>query len=324
MSRQERIVLLDGFTLNPGDLDWSGFEALGTLVVYDRTSLDKIVERIGDAAIVVTNKTPIDSKVLDACPNIRYIGVLATGYNVVDVAAASARGIVVTNIPTYGTTAVAQYVFALLLELCHHVGEHGRAVKAGRWANSEDFCFWDYPLIELAGKTMGIIGLGRIGRCTARIASALGMRVLAFDAYEDPGAKAEGIVYVPLDDLLRNSDVISLHCPLTDQTKGMVNRQSISRMKDGVLIINTSRGPLIVEKDLAEALDSGKVGGAAVDVVATEPPAADNLLVASENCIVTPHIAWAPRESRKRLMDIAVDNLAVFLQGKEVKNAVHP
>lgn len=324
MSRQERIVLLDGFTLNPGDLDWSGFEALGTLVVYDRTSLDKIVERIGDAAIVVTNKTPIDSKVLDACPNIRYIGVLATGYNVVDVAAASARGIVVTNIPTYGTTAVAQYVFALLLELCHHVGEHGRAVKAGRWANSEDFCFWDYPLIELAGKTMGIIGLGRIGRSTARIASALGMRVLAFDAYEDPGAKAEGIVYVPLDDLLRNSDVISLHCPLTDQTKGMVNRQSISRMKDGVLIINTSRGPLIVEKDLAEALDSGKVGGAAVDVVATEPPAADNLLVASENCIVTPHIAWAPRESRKRLMDIAVDNLAVFLQGKEVKNAVHP
>ena len=324
MSRQERIVLLDGFTLNPGDLDWSGFEALGTLVVYDRTSLDKIVERIGDAAIVVTNKTPIDSKVLDACPNIRYIGVLATGYNVVDVAAASARGIVVTNIPTYGTTAVAQYVFALLLELCHHVGEHGRAVKAGRWANSEDFCFWDYPLIELAGKTMGIIGLGRIGRSTARIASALGMRVLAFDAYEDPGAKAEGIVYVPLDDLLRNSDVISLHCPLTDQTKGMVNRQSISRMKDGVLIINTSRGPLIVEKDLAEALDSGKVGGAAVDVVATEPPAADNLLVASENCIVTPHIAWAPRESRKRLMDIAVDNLAVVLQGKEVKNAVHP
>ena len=324
MSRQERIVLLDGFTLNPGDLDWSGFEALGALEVYDRTPSDKIVERIGDAAIVVTNKTPIDSKVLDACPNIRYIGVLATGYNVVDVAAASARGIVVTNIPTYGTTAVAQYVFALLLELCHHVGEHSKAVKAGRWAASEDFCFWDYPLIELAGKTMGIIGLGRIGRSTARIASALGMRVLAFDAYEDPSAAAEGIVYAQLDDVLRNADVISLHCPLTDQTKGMVNRQSISRMKDGVLIINTSRGPLIVEKDLAEALDSGKVGGAAVDVVATEPPATDNPLIASETCIVTPHIAWDPRESRKRLMDIAVDNLAVFLQGKEVKNAVHP
>ena len=324
MSRQERIVLLDGFTLNPGDLDWSGFQSLGTLEVYDRTSSDKIVERIGDAAIVITNKTPIDSNVLISCPNIRYIGVLATGYNVVDVKAASARGIVVTNIPTYGTTAVAQYVFALLLELCHHVGEHSRAVKAGKWAASEDFCFWDYPLIELAGKTMGIIGLGRIGRSTARIASALGMNILAFDEYEDPSAVEEGIIYVQLDDLLRSSDIISLHCPLTDQTKGLVNQQSISRMKDGVLIINTSRGPLIVEKDLAEALDSGKVAGAAVDVVATEPPTTDNPLVASERCIVTPHIAWAPRESRKRLMDIAVDNLAVFLQGKEIKNAVHP
>ena len=323
MGKREKIVVLDGFTLNPGDLDWKGLEKLGELVVFDRTPLEKIIERIGNAAVVITNKTPIDSTVLDACTNITYIGVLATGYNVVDVASANSRGIVVTNIPTYGTSAVAQYVFALLLELCHHVGEHSKAVKEGRWARSKDFCFWDYPLVELAGKTMGIIGMGRIGLATARIAMALGMKVITFDAYQNPSALEQGIQYVVLEELLHQSHVISLHCPLTEQTKGIINQKSISLMKDGVYIINTSRGPLIQEQDLADALRSGKVAGAAVDVLASEPPSEDNLLVGSEKCIVTPHIAWAPKESRMRLMDIAVENLALFLEGKEVQNSVH-
>jgi len=320
---RKKIVVLDGFTLNPGDLDWEGFKKLGELVVFDRTPSEKIIERIGDATVVITNKTPIDSKVLDACTSITYIGVLATGYNVVDVASANSRGIVVTNIPTYGTTAVAQFVFALLMELCHHVGDHSKAVKEGRWARSKDFCFWDYPLVELAGKTMGIVGMGRIGLATAKIAMAFGMKVITFDSYQNPSALADSILYVSLEELLKRSDVISLHCPLTEQTKGIINSKSIGMMKDGVYIINTSRGPLIQEEDLAEALRSGKIAGAAVDVVAAEPPSEENVLVQSEKCIVTPHIAWAPKESRVRLMDISVDNLTVFLQGKDVRNSVH-
>lgn len=323
MGKGEKIVILDGFTLNPGDLVWDKFEKLGHLMVYDRTPPEKTIERIGDASIVITNKTPIDSKVLDVCTSITYIGVLATGYNVVDVASANSRGIVVTNIPSYGTTAVAQFVFALLLELCHHVGEHNNAVKKGRWARSEDFCFWDYPLVELAGKTMGRIGMGRIGLATARIAMALGMDVITFDAYQNPAAIADKVLYVPLEELFARSDVISLHCPLTEQTKGIINKESIRLMKDGAFIINTSRGPLIQEQDLADALSSGKIAGVAVDVVSTEPPSKDNALIKSENSIVTPHIAWAPKESRMRLMDIAGKNLSLFLQGKEVKNIVH-
>jgi glycerate dehydrogenase len=317
----EKIVVLDGFTLNPGDLGWSGFEKLGDFMVYDRTAADQIVKRIGNASVVITNKTPIDAAVLEACPSIKYIGVLATGYNVVDVRTATSKGIVVTNIPTYGTTAVAQFAFALLLELCHHVGDHARAVREGRWASCADFCFWDTPLVELAGKTFGIIGMGRIGYATAVIAQAFGMKVLAYDAYRNPAWESETLRYTSFEDLLAQSDVISLHCPLTDETKGIVNKKSIALMKDGVLLLNTSRGPLIVEQDLADALASGKVAGAAMDVVAQEPPKADNVLFSAPNCIVTPHIAWAPKESRTRLMNIAVDNLESFLTGN-VKNRV--
>ncbi|MFA5447686.1 MAG: D-2-hydroxyacid dehydrogenase [Sphaerochaeta sp.] len=307
-----KIVILDGYTLNPGDLDWTGFEALGDVTVYDRTPEDQILERIGAASVVITNKTPLVRQTILAAPNVTYIGVLATGYNVVDIEAAKERNITVTNIPTYGTDAVAQFTFALLLEIAHHVQRHSDAVMEGRWSASPDFCFWDYPLMELSGKTMGIIGYGRIGQATARIARAFGMKVIAYDLYHDPSHQD---TYVSLDELLAQSDVISLHCPLFDQTRGIINKGSIARMKDGVIILNTSRGPLIVEEDLAEALNSAKVGAAAVDVVSTEPIEADNPLLGAKNILITPHIAWAPKESRIRLMDIAVQNLASFLSG---------
>jgi glycerate dehydrogenase len=309
-----KIVILDGYTENPGDISWSGFEKLGDLTVYDRTPADEIIPRIGDSEIVITNKTPLSAITLDACTKIKYIGVLATGYDVVDIAAAKKKGICVSNIPTYGTTAVAQFVFALLLELCHHVGAHNEAVQAGRWTSCPDFCFWDYPLIELKGKTMGIIGFGRIGQNTAQIAKSLGMDVVAFDEYPNDAGR-EIATYVTLDELLEKADVISLHCPLFPSTQGMINKESIAKMKPGVMIINTSRGPLIVEKDLRDALESGRVSGAAVDVVSSEPIKADNALLGAKNCIITPHIAWAPKESRTRLMDIAVENLQSFLQG---------
>lgn len=309
---KEKIVILDGYTLNPGDLDWKGFEALGDVTVYDRTGDDQILERIGDASVVITNKTPMTRETLFSAPKLSYVGVLATGYNVVDTAAAKERGIVVTNIPTYGTDAVAQFTFALLLEVAHHVQRHSDSVMEGRWSAHPDFCYWDYPLMELLDKTMGIIGYGRIGQATARIARAFGMKVIAYDLYHDP---AHQDTYVTLDELLSTSDVISLHCPLFDETRGIINRESIARMKDGVIILNTSRGPLIVEEELAEALNSGKVAAAAVDVVSTEPIEADNPLLGAKNILITPHIAWAPKESRIRLMDIAVRNLASFLSG---------
>lgn len=317
-----KIVVLDGYTENPGDLSWDSLSALGELTVYDRTPADGIVSRIGEANIVFTNKTPISGETLSACPNVKYIGVLATGYNVVDVAAAKEKGIVVTNIPTYGTSAVGQYAIALLLEICHHVGHHNRAVHEGRWENCPDFCFWDYPLIELAGKTIGVIGYGRIGQATGRIAQALGMRVLAFDSYKDAAQESDTMRYAELDELLGESDVISLHCPLFPETEGIINKANIGKMRDGVIIINTSRGPLINERDLAEALESGKVACAAVDVVSAEPIKRDNPLLMAKNCIITPHIAWAPKESRARLMDIAVENLRGFLEGNTV-NAVN-
>lgn len=313
-----KIVVLDGYTENPGDLSWSGLEALGELKVYDRTPVDQIAARIGDAEYIYTNKTPITRETLDACPNIKFIGVLATGYDVVDVQAAKEKGITVTNIPTYGTTAVAQFVFALLLEICHHAGAHSEAVKAGEWSRCPDFCFWNYPLIELAGKTFGIIGFGRIGQATAKIAVAFGMKVIAFDEYPDKSLETEDIKLVSLDEVLSRSDVISLHCPLLPSTRGIINKDTIARMKDGVIIINTARGPLIAEEDLKEALDSGKVYAAAVDVVSKEPIRPDNVLLACKNCIITPHIAWVPKESRQRLMDIAVDNLKQFLKGNPV------
>lgn len=304
-----KIVVLDGYTENPGDLSWGPLQELGELTVYDRTPPEAVLERIGDAEAIYTNKTVLSRELIQAMPSVRFIGVLATGYNVVDVQAARERGIVVCNIPTYGTDAVAQYVFALLLELCHRVAHHAQAVQEGRWTACPDFCFWDYPLIELSGKTMGIVGYGRIGQRTAQIARAFGMQVLAYDAF----VQAEECV--PLDELLERSDVVSLHCPLFPETRHIIRGETIARMKDGAILINTSRGPLVDEAALREALTSGKLYGAAVDVVSTEPVQPDNPLLGLENCLITPHIAWAPRESRQRLMDIAVENLRCFLCG---------
>ncbi|MBS5284196.1 MAG: D-2-hydroxyacid dehydrogenase [Clostridiales bacterium] len=309
-----KIIVLDGYTLNPGDISWEGLEKLGELTVYDRTRPEEIVQRIGDGEIVYTNKTPLTKETLKACPGIKFIGVLATGYNVVDVEAARALGIQVANIPTYGTAAVAQFAIGLLLELCHHIGEHSDCVKRGEWSSNPDWCFWKYPLVELAGKTMGVIGFGRIGQETARIAQALGMKILAYDAFRRPELETETCHYADLDTLLAQSDVITLHCPLFPETEGIINKENIGKMKDGVMIINDSRGPLIVEEDLRDALNSGKVAGAAVDVVSTEPIRMDNPLLEAKNVIITPHIAWAPRESRQRLMDIAVNNLKCFLE----------
>ncbi len=315
-----RIVVLDGYTLNPGDISWDTLAELGELEVFERTSVDEIKERVSDATIIFTNKTPLSKETLAELPGLKYIGVLATGYNVVDVAAAKELGITVTNIPTYGTSAVAQFVFALLLEVCHHVGSHSDAVKQGAWAASPDFCFWNYPLIELAGKTMGIIGYGRIGQATGRIAQAFGMNVLAYDMYPNRELESSTLRYVELAELFAESDMISLHCPLSDSTESMINKDAIATMKDGVIIINTSRGPLVSEADLAAALQTGKVAGAAVDVLSHEPATSDNPLISAPNCIITPHIAWAPKESRARLMGIAVANLVAFLDGNIVNS----
>ena len=313
-----KIVVLDGYTLNPGDLDWKGLEALGELTVYDRTDACDIVSRIGDAEIVYTNKTPLTEETFAACPSIRFVGVLATGYNVVDVDAAKRRGIPVCNVPTYGTTAVAQFTMALLLEVCHHVGAHSDAVREGAWAACPDFCFWNYPLIELAGKTMGIIGFGRIGQDVGKLAQAFGMKVLAFDNHKRPELESDTMRYAELDELFAESDVISLHCPLFPTTQGIINAENIKKMKDGVIILNDSRGPLIVEQDLYDALESGKVAAAAVDVVSTEPIREDNVLLKAKNMMITPHIAWAPKESRARLMDVAVKDLEAFLAGSPI------
>ena len=313
-----KIVVLDGYTENPGDLSWEGLAQFGQLRVYDRTgSEEEVIRRIGDAEVVFVNKVPISRRVLDACPNIRFISVLATGYNVIDVKAAAEKGIPVSNVPAYGTAAVAQFAMALLLEVCHHVAHHSEAVHQGRWASSPDWCFWDYPLIELSGKTMGIIGFGRIGQATGRIARAMGMEVLAYSrsVREEAKALAE---YVDLDSLLARSDVIVLHCPLFPETEGIINKANIAKMKDGVIIINNSRGQLVVEQDLAEALNSGKVLAAGLDVVSTEPIRPDNPLLGAKNCLITPHISWAPRESRQRIMDASVENLRAFLAGKPV------
>ncbi len=317
-----KIVVLDGYTLNPGDLDWDGFKALGDFICYDRTESKDILDRSKDADIIITNKTPITAETISSCKNLKYIGVLATGYNVVDVDAATGANIPVCNIPTYGTAAVSQFVFALLLNICHHVQSHSEAVQEGRWASCPDFCFWDSPLTELSGKTMGLIGFGRIGQDTAKIAQAFGMKVIAYDSYQNPDLVSDTLKYGTLDELLSQSDVISLHCPLFDSTKGIINAANIAKMKDGAILINTSRGPLVVEDDLAAALNSGKLRAAGLDVVSTEPIKEDNVLLKAKNCYITPHIAWAPIEARKRLMDIAVDNLAKFLQGT-VQNKVN-
>ncbi len=313
-----KIVVLDGYTENPGDLSWDELGKLGDLTVYDRTADGDIVSRIGDAELVITNKTPISRDTLERCPSVRYIGVLATGYNVVDTGAAKEKGIPVTNIPAYGTETVAQYAISLLLEICGHVGHHSEAVHGGRWESCEDFCFWDFPMIELCGKTMGIIGYGKIGQAVGRIAQAFGMKVLAFANHRRPELESETCRYTDLEELLEKSDVISLHCPLFPDTEGIINRETIAKMKDSVIIINNSRGQLIVEQDLADALESRKVLAAGVDVVSTEPIKGDNPLLKAPNCIITPHISWAAKEARERLMNIAVDNVKQFLAGTPV------
>ena len=312
-----KLVILDGYAENPGDLSWDALAAFGELTVYDRTPDDdaEILRRIGDAAVVFTNKCPLRRAVIEACPNLGLISVLATGYNVVDVACAREKGIPVSNVPSYGTAAVGQFAIALLLEICQRVAHHDRAVHEGRWEHSEDWCFWDYPLIELAGKTMGIIGFGRIGQTTGRIARALGMTVLASGSRETEAGRAIA-AYVDRDTLLRRSDVVVLHCPLFPDTQGLINRESIAKMKDGVILINNSRGGLIVEQDLADALNSGKVYAAGLDVVSTEPIRGDNPLLTAKNCLITPHISWAPKEARQRIMDCAVQNLRSYLAGK--------
>ena len=315
-----KIVVLDGYTENPGDLSWDALKELGDVTVYDRTSYAEspvIAQRLQGADIAVINKTPISKETMDRCPDLKLIAVLATGYNVVDCNYARQKGIPVVNVPTYGTAAVAQFSIALLLEACHHIGHHSRTVREGRWSSNSDWCYWDYPLIELEGKTMGIIGFGRIGQAEGRVAKALGMRVIAYDiAPNDSGrALAE---YVDLDTLYAEADVVSLHCYATVENTGMINAESIAKMKDGVIIINNARGQLIAEQDLADALNSGKVAYAAVDVVSTEPIREDNPLLQAKNCMITPHISWAPVECRQRIMDTTADNIRAFLEGHPV------
>lgn len=309
-----KIVVLDGYALNPGDLTWDGLSALGELTVHDRTAAEETAARVQGAAALFTNKTALPGDLLKTLPGLRYIGVLATGYNIVDVAAAKALGITVTNIPTYGTASVAQHAFALLLELALHVGLHEEAVRKGEWAANADWCFNKTPLIELSGKTMGIVGYGRIGRTTAAIARAFGMKVVAHDAIQS----ADGVEWLPIEELLRVSDVVSLHCPLTPETNGLMNAERLRLMKPTAFLLNTSRGPLVVDQDLADALNAGVIAGAGLDVLSVEPPRAGNPLIGAKNCIVTPHMAWATREARARLMEIAVENLKAFLAGKPV------
>lgn len=312
------IVVLDGYTLNPGDLNWQGLEQLGQVAVYDRTAPEQIEERASNADMVLTNKTPLSAETITRLPKLRYIGVLATGYNIVDTAAAKERGIQVTNVPTYGTNSVAQFVFASLLELCHRVQLHSDAVHAGDWTNSVDFCFTRSPLIELAGKTLGLIGFGRIGRQTATIARSFGMRVIAVGSGRSTPLAEEGVEWVELNELFSRSDVISLHCPLTQTTEKLINGERIALMKPSALLINTSRGALINEKDLADALNEGRLAGAALDVLTVEPPQAHNPLLTARNCVITPHIAWATKEARTRLMEAAVDNVRAFLEGQAI------
>jgi len=313
-----KLVVLDGYTLNPGDLSWNAFEQLAQTTVHDRTDAGRIFERAAGAELVLTNKTPLSAETISQLPQLKYIGVLATGYNIVDVQTARQRGITVTNIPTYGTASVAQMVFALLLELCHNVGAHNAAVRKGEWSRNPDWCFWLTPLIELSGRVMGIVGFGRIGRQVARIAEALGMEVIFFDSF--PPASLEGLKakLVDLGELFRRSDVVSLHCPLTPENQGLISKKQIAAMKPTAFLINTSRGPLVVDKDLADALNAGRLAGAGLDVLSVEPPPADNPLLSAKNCIITPHIAWATKEARSRLMDQGVQNLKAFLEGKEL------
>ena len=309
-----KIVVLDGYVLNPGDLSWSNLASLGELIVYDRTKPGEVIERIADAEIIYTNKTVINEEIITACPNLKFIGVLATGYNVVDIVAAKKNKIVVTNIPDYGTTAVAQFTFGLILELCHNIGLHSDSVKQGKWRNNSDFSYCLTPQTELKDKILGIIGFGKIGKAVLKIAQAFGLKVVISTAYPQEQYLNENVKFVTTTELIKISDIISLHCPLTTQNEKLINKDRIKEMKDGVMIINTARGGLIDEKALAEGLTTRKVLGAALDVVSAEPISSNNPLLKAPNCIITPHIAWAPKEARQRLMDIAVLNLEKYLE----------
>ena len=309
------IVVLDGYCLNPGDLSWDALRRLGETKIFDRTPAAEVAERARGAAVAFTNKTPMPADVLRQLPDLRFIGVLATGYNIVDVEAAARQGIVVTNIPTYGTASVAQFVFALLLELCHHVGAHAAAVRKGEWTRSPDWSFWTSPLVELAGKTMGVVGLGRIGRAVGRTADAMGMKVIANDSYRADPPSWPGFRWAGVEELLAESDVVSLHSPLFPETRGMVNARTLALMKPSAFLINTSRGPLVVDQDLADALNAGRLSGAGLDVLSIEPPEESSPLLRARNCLVTPHIAWATREARSRLMELAIGNLEAYVAG---------
>ena len=313
-----KIVVLDGFTLNPGDLSWDALRTIGELQVFDRTPPDLILERSVGAEILFTNKTALPGLLLRQLKTLRYVGVLAAGYDVVDIKAAREMDIPVTNIPIYGTASVAQFTFALILELCHPPAIHAEATRAGEWSRCPDFSFWKTPLVELSGQTMGIIGLGRIGRRVGEIAVAMGLRVIAADEIKEATPQWPDFRWCEVNELLEQSDIVSLHCPLLPNTRGIINAASLARMKPGALLINTSRGPLVIDQELADALNSGRLAGAAVDVLSVEPPAPDNPLLRARNCIVTPHIAWATREARSRLLDTAVANLRSYLEGTPV------
>lgn len=316
-----KIVVLDGFTLNPGDLSWDGLKALGEVTIYDRTNAADVINRIGDASIILTNKVIIDNTIMEACPNLKYIGVLATGYNVVDIQAAHSHGIVVTNIPAYSTASVAQMVFAHILNITNDIARYAQETANGKWSACSDFCYWNAPIVELADKKMCIVGLGNIGMAVARIALAFGMKVLAVTSKKQEQLP-EGIMACYLEEALPHADVISLHCPLTENTREMINKETLSKMKRSAIIINTGRGPLVNEKELAEALNAEEIAAFGTDVLSIEPARTDNPLLTAKNCYITPHIAWATTEARTRLMNIAIENVRQFITGSPILNAI--
>lgn len=313
-----KIVILDGYTLNPGDISWDGLNKLGAVVIYERTLPDQILERAKGAEIILSNKTPINGALIEQLPHLKYIGLLATGYNVIDVEAAKRRGIVVANAPGYGTESVVQQTFALLLELTQRVQRHSDSVMNGDWSRSADFCYWNYPLVELSGKTIGIIGLGHIGQKVADVATAFGMNIIGNSRTKTDQSARKNFRWADIPELLEQSDVVSIHCPLFPETQGLINSENLKKMKSSAYLLNTSRGPIIVDQDLADALNNGTIAGAGIDVLSVEPPRADNPLFGAKNCIITPHIAWATREARLRLMEMVVNNIAEFLKGNPV------
>jgi len=313
-----KIVVLDGYTLNPGDISWDGLHRLGDVVIHDRTPPDQLLARAKDADILLSNKTPVTGAIIEQLPKLKYIGVLATGYNIIDVDAAKKQGVIVANVPGYGTTSVVQQTFALLLELTQRTQRHSDSVMNGEWARSVDFCYWNHPLVELAGKTMGIIGFGHIGQKVGDVATAFGMNIIGNSRTRTDQSARKNFRWAELPELLEQSDVVSIHCPLFPETQGLINSESLKRMKRSAYLLNTSRGPIVVDGDLADALNNNTIAGAGIDVLSVEPPQADNPLFKANNCIITPHIAWATREARLRLMDTVVSNLAGFINGKPV------